>query len=188
MWENTRFPVVAMQGEQLCEVQDLVILFTKTLYSRAALNSAKGYIGTDTAVLTLQNGLGNVELVNEYVDLGQILVGVTNYASDVTGPGSIRTQGSGYVRMMSANGELTETVTCVNQALCDAGFCSEIRQDVFAAIWEKVGFNARFEQHYRIVPGSRGGCRQYCGGQRDRIRNCQRDRKGCGGLWHSCGR
>lgn len=137
-----QIPVVAMQGEQLCEVQDLVILFTKTLYSRAALNSAKGYIGTDTAVLTLQNGLGNVELVNEYVDLGQILVGVTNYASDVTGPGSIRTQGSGYVRMMSANGELTETVTCVNQALCDAGFCSEIRQDVFAAIWEKVGFNA----------------------------------------------
>ena len=135
-------PVRAMKGEELTEEQDLVILFTKTLYSRSALNSAKGYIGKNAAVLTLQNGLGNVELVNEYVDMEQILVGVTNYASDVTGTGQIRTQGSGYVRMMSANGEMTETAEKVNRALCDAGFCSEIREDVFAAIWEKVGFNA----------------------------------------------
>lgn len=134
--------VAAMRGEELSEPQDLVILFTKTLYSRSALESAKNYIGTSTAVLTLQNGLGNVELINEYVGMGQILVGVTNYASDVTGVGKIRTQGSGYVRMMSASGEMSESVAQVNNALCDAGFNSEVREDVFAAIWEKVGFNA----------------------------------------------
>ena len=136
------FPVAAMRGEELSELQDLVILFTKTLYSRAALESAKGYIGSDTVVLTLQNGLGNIELLNEYVGIDQILVGVTNYASDVTGIGRIRTQGSGYVRMMSANGKIGESVVQVNAVLCDAGFNSEIREDVFAAIWEKVGFNA----------------------------------------------
>lgn len=135
-------PVKACRGEELKEEQDLVILFTKTLYSRSALEASGGYIGEKTMVLTLQNGLGNVELINEYVKLEQILVGVTNYNSDITGTGRIRTEGSGYVRLMSADCVMRDEVQTVNDMLAGAGFASEIRPDVYAAVWEKVGFNA----------------------------------------------
>lgn len=135
-------PARALKGEELEEEQDLVILFTKTLFSRSALEASGKYIGKDTSVLTLQNGLGNIETINEFVDMEQILVGVTNYASDLKVPGEIATQGGGYVRLMSADGEMRDKVSCVADVLVKAGFNAEITKDVFSAIWEKVGFNA----------------------------------------------
>lgn len=152
-----RIPATAMRGESLTAPQDLVILFTKTIYSRAALEGARGCIGSKTVVLTLQNGLGNAELVGEFVNEDQVLVGVTNYASDVLGPAHVRTQGGGYVRLMSANGKMSKAVTAVNDALLQAGFNSEISPDVSVAIWEKVAFNAALNSTTAL-------CRVPCGG------------------------
>lgn len=124
-------PVSAKKAEEMTEEVDLAILFTKTLYSRSALESAaKTFIGKNTYVLTLQNGLGNIELINEYVSLDKILVGVTNYASDVKGPGKISSKGAGYVRIYAANLEDTPVVHEVHEALVQAGFRAEITKDV----------------------------------------------------------
>ena len=153
----TTIPVKACKGEDLTETQDLVILFTKTLYSRSALASAGGYIGDKTQVLTLQNGLGNIETIADFVKMDQILVGVTNYASDVKGPGEIATQGAGYVRLMSADGQMREGVNAACAALKEAGFNAEISEDVFSAIWEKVGFNAALNSTTAICRVPVGG-------------------------------
>ena len=150
-------PAKACRGEELTEVQDLVILFTKTLFSRSALNVAGGYIGDKTQVLTLQNGLGNIETIADYVSMDQILVGVTNYASDVKGPGEIATQGAGYVRLMSADGTMRDGVSEACDALKAAGFNAEISEDVFSAIWEKVGFNAALNSTTAICRVPVGG-------------------------------
>jgi 2-dehydropantoate 2-reductase len=150
-------PVAASKGEDLHEKQELVILFTKTLYSRAALEIAGGYIGDETVVLTLQNGLGNAELVGEYVNQDKILVGVTNYASDVVGTGAIRTQGGGYVRLSAADGKPNEAAERVCEALCDAGFSAEVSPEVLVAIWEKVGFNAALNSTTAICRVPVGG-------------------------------
>ena len=74
---------------------DLVILFTKSVYSRAALESAKTFIGPDTVVMTLQNGLGNLELVNEYLPRERIIVGISDFPSDLIETGHIRSIGEG---------------------------------------------------------------------------------------------
>lgn len=65
------------------------------MYSRAASKSAKGFIKSGTAVLTLQDGLGNIRLIEGFVGRSQVLEGVMNHAGDVTGPGAIRTEGAG---------------------------------------------------------------------------------------------
>ncbi|MCD8098895.1 MAG: 2-dehydropantoate 2-reductase [Lachnospiraceae bacterium] len=150
-------PVQAKRAEEMTEKVDLAILFAKTLYSRSALETAKTFIGEDTYMLTLQNGLGNVELIGEFVASDKILVGVTNYASDVKGPGKISSHGSGYVKIMSADGQMHDMVKTVCQMLVDAGFNAEITEDVFKAIWEKVGFNA-------ALNGTTAVCHVPCGG------------------------
>lgn len=150
-------PVSAKKAEEMTEKVDLAILFTKTLYSRSALESAGTFIGEDTYVLTLQNGLGNIELIQEFVAEDKIFAGVTNYASDVKGPGEISSHGAGYVKIMSANGERSPMLEQVHQALTDAGFSAEITEDVFVAIWEKVGFNAAINSTTAI-------CHVPCGG------------------------
>lgn len=137
-----RIPAAACQGKELEKPQDLVLLFTKTVYSRAALKSAKSFIGSSTAVLTLQNGIGNIELIEGFVGRPQILAGVTNYASDVTGPGAIHTEGAGYVRFCSAGAAMRSSVNEAHDVLAEAGFAAEIFPDVLSAIWEKAAFNA----------------------------------------------
>lgn len=150
-------PVKAKKAEEMKEKAEVVILFTKTLYSRSALEKAHTFIGEDTYILTLQNGLGNIELISEFVKIDKILVGVTNYASDVKGPGKISSHGSGYVKIMAANGKISEMTAKVNETLVNAGFRSEITEDVFIAIWEKVGFNAAINSTTAI-------CHVPCGG------------------------
>ena len=147
-----KIPVAAKKAEEVIEEADLAILFTKTLYSRSALESAdKTLIGKNTYVLTLQNGLGTIALIHEFVDMDKILVGVTYYASDVEGPCKISSKGAGYVRIYTANLEDTTVLHEVYEALLQAGFRAEITQDVYVAIWEKVGFNAAINATTAIV-------------------------------------
>ena len=54
-------PVRAKRAEEIQQEADLIILFTKTLSSRTALESAQYFIGKNTYILTLQNGLGNMQ-------------------------------------------------------------------------------------------------------------------------------
>lgn len=155
--EEHSIPIQASFAEDMEEKVDLAILFTKTIYSRSALEKAKYYISDDTYILTLQNGIGNVELIGDYIPYDKILVGVTNFPSDVKGIGHISSHGSGYTKIMSANGEENAMLHAINKALQDAGLNSQIVPDVFAAIWEKVAFNA-------AINATTAVCRVPCGG------------------------
>ena len=134
--------VWAGKAEDMTEEVDLIILFTKTLYSRSALKSAAVFTGKDTYVMTLQNGLGNVELLQEFFTQDKVIAGVTNYNSDVKEPGRISTQGEGYVKFMSADAKHRRILDMIYSMLKEAGFQAFVTKDVFAAIWEKAAFNA----------------------------------------------
>lgn len=134
--------VPAAQAWQLKEEPELFILFTKTIYSRDALDSVKHLLQPDTWVLSLQNGLGNDELIGEYVARDHIIVGTTDFPSTFIEPGRIRSKGRGTTKMMSANGEGSAQLEKVAEVLNQAGFNCHLTKDVFVSIWEKVAFNS----------------------------------------------
>ena len=146
----------AGRAEDFNEPRELVILFTKTMYSRAALESGRGLIGPETYVLSLQNGLGNMELISEFVPVDRILVGVTNMASDLIGPGHISSHGGGYTKIMSADGQMNPMVETLGRELVKAGVGGVIVPEIFVAIWEKVAFNAAINSTTAV-------CRTACG-------------------------
>lgn len=150
-------PVRAKRAEEIQQEADLIILFTKTLSSRTALESAEHFIGETPHILTLQNGLGNIELISEFINTDRILAGVTNYASDAKGPGKISSSGSGFVKIMSADLKPTPFLDKVSRMLSAAGFHVTVTEDIFAAIWEKAGFNA-------AINATTAVCRVPCGG------------------------
>ncbi|KWZ36627.1 ketopantoate reductase family protein [Burkholderia anthina] len=121
---------------------DLLIVFTKSLHTRAALDGVRALLTPDTFVLTLQNGLGNVETVNAFVPIERILVGVTTWPADAAGPAHVRSHGAGAIRMMTADGAVRPFAAAVADALSRAGLACTLDADVWAAIWEKVAFNA----------------------------------------------
>lgn len=121
---------------------DLLIVFTKSLHTRVALDGVRALLTPHTHVLTLQNGLGNVETLNAFVPLERILVGVTTWPADLAGPAYVLSHGAGTIRMMTADGAASPFATAVADALSRAGLACTLDADVWAAIWEKVAFNA----------------------------------------------
>lgn len=149
-------PMKAARAEQLKDAVDLVILLTKSMYSRAALEKALGFIGPETYVITFQNGLGNMELINEFVPLDRILVGTTTMASTLLAPGRISAVGRGISKFRAADGSAYPIVTELCRILTEAKLGGTIAPDVFVAIWEKAGFNAAINCTTAI-------CRTSCG-------------------------
>lgn len=150
-------PVKASYAQDMTEPVELAILFTKTIYSKSALDACNTYVGPETWMLTMQNGLGNIELMERYVPKERIVAGVTTFGADLIGPGHTVSSGHGYLKIMSADGRVTSELERINQVLKDAGLGSQIVDDVMVAIWEKVAFNAGINATSAV-------CRVPCGG------------------------
>lgn len=137
-----------VQGLRAClpseatEPPELMLVFTKTLHTATALAGVQHLIQPDTYVLSLQNGLGNVETLSQHVAPERVLIGVTTWPADLAGPGHICSHGQGVVRMMAADGCDRPFVAAAARALNESGLASAVDAAVWSSIWEKVAFNA----------------------------------------------
>ena len=128
--------------EQARAAPQLLIVFTKTQHTEAALASAQALLGAPTAVLSLQNGLGNVERIARQVPRERVMVGMTTWPADKAGPAQVSSHGAGEIRLMSADGDMRTEVRRTVEALNSAGLNGSADPQVWSAIWEKVAFNA----------------------------------------------
>lgn len=134
--------ISAQKSEEVTGAADLVILFTKTIHSEKALAGAKSFIANNTHVLTVQNGLGNIEVIEKFVPLARIIAGVTNFPSDLIEPGHVRSKGAGTTKILAADGRVTPELEAIAKYFTEAGLNCIITPDVLVSIWEKVAFNA----------------------------------------------
>lgn len=137
-----RIAIPACTAEEYQGVADVVIVFTKSIYSAGALRSLSHAIGGETQLVSFQNGLGHERVMGAYADEDHIILGTTNFPSDLVDNGVIATSGAGVTRMMTASGKTTPAVQRLFEDFKAAGLNPELTPDVFCAIWEKVAFNA----------------------------------------------
>lgn len=121
---------------------DLVMLFTKGLHSAAAIRSVAHLAGTKPIALTLQNGIGNAELLAEGFGPDQVLMGTAHIPADLTGPSSVMTHGFGSLDVGGFTATAQAFAPDVAALLHNAGFEATVADDINAAVWEKVAFNA----------------------------------------------
>ncbi|MGD9366532.1 MAG: 2-dehydropantoate 2-reductase [Desulfobacteraceae bacterium] len=140
--ERQTVQVPACLPEEVGETPDLVLVFTKSFHTEAALTSIAGALAGHTHVMTLQNGVGHVEVIQKFVDPARIIHGVTTYPCDILGPGHIRTQGEGQTKIMTVHKQHSEVLAAVKEMFSSAGFNCSLDPDVDAAIWEKLAFNS----------------------------------------------
>jgi 2-dehydropantoate 2-reductase len=134
--------LAALRPEAATQPADLLIVFTKTLHTEAALAAAHKVLGSRTALLSLQNGLGNAERLARFAEPQRVMVGVTTWPADKSEPGRVSSHGGGTIRLMGADGAHTPLLEQTVEALNEAGLHCTADPDVWAAIWEKVAFNA----------------------------------------------
>ena len=126
---------------------DLVIVFAKATATAAvaAAATATGAIGPSTLVLTLQNGLGNIEALLAHVPASRLLAGTTTLGTELLGPGHIRALGSGETVLGPLPGAVggvgTEPAERIALALYGAGISVRTSPSALEVIWAKVAFN-----------------------------------------------
>lgn len=112
---------------------DLILICVKA-YATSQLR-----LPTDTPVLTIQNGLNNVETLAEMVGSKHLLAGVTTEAANMLGEGHVRHAAEG----VTTFGSWTACPTDAAEDLFkQAGLAYAITDSPGQVIWEKVAINA----------------------------------------------
>ena len=121
---------------------DLLMLFTKGMHSAAAARSVAHLAQTECAVLTLQNGIGNVEAISEVFPPARILWGVTDFPADLAGPNLVASHGAGHIFLGSYPDGADARAVKVARLFEASRLHAEVDPHVKIAVWEKVAFNA----------------------------------------------
>ncbi len=125
---------------------DLVLVFVKTYHTEKAVLDALVLLKGDTVFLTLQNGLGNEEVICKQIDRSKVMLGVTNHGATLLAPGHIRHAGWGKTFIGELDGRITDRVNQMAQIFLKAGIETEVSPHIHHLVWEKllinVGINA----------------------------------------------
>lgn len=124
------------------ETLDLIIVFTKSFHTEAAVASVGHLISTQTFGLTLQNGLGNAEVLARSFGPEHTLVGITDFPADLERAGLITTGPGGKVRVGTLTGGSAPLLQEIVDRLNDAGLNAAAEENIQTHIWEKLAFNA----------------------------------------------
>jgi len=122
------------------EPPDLLLLATKSYSTKTALECARKCIGPETWVLSIQNGLGNEELVMKYTE--NVIGGITTNGAFLEEWGRVRWTGRGLTvigRYPSGTSEFVEEVAGVFE---DAGLETKVTENALGWKWAKAIVNS----------------------------------------------
>ncbi|UCC67465.1 MAG: 2-dehydropantoate 2-reductase [Armatimonadota bacterium] len=135
----------------------LVVIAVKAFDTRGAAQVADALTGAGTAILTLQNGLGNIEVLQEVLGNDRVIGGVTSQAATLIAPGQVHHAGQGATVIGEPSGELTERLTDVTEAFASAGVHASLTTDLDSDVWSKLAVNAGINAVATLAQVRNGG-------------------------------
>jgi 2-dehydropantoate 2-reductase len=124
---------------------DLVILATKAMDVWAAAEDARPLVGTDTLVLSIQNGLGGPDIAARVLGDDRVAVGVAGgFGASVVEPGHVHHHGLELIRLGERHGPVSPRIEEAAEVWRGAGFTVRTFDDVQRLVWEKLVCNVAF--------------------------------------------
>jgi len=125
---------------------DLVILCVKSYSTEDACKDIKELVSAHTSILTVQNGIGNVQIMNDHFGPDKVIAGITNHGATLVGDAHVRHAGRGETVIGRADGRVLGAIRDIANVLTKAGFETKVSKDIDSVIWGKlvisVGVNA----------------------------------------------
>ena len=125
---------------------DLLILCVKSYYTKEAISRLKPIIKPTTYILTLQNGIGNIETMGEIINSDQIIGGTTNLGATLLSTGKVRFAGKGETIIGKLDGKIPVEMRAIRELFNKAHLELKISRDIKGLLWSKliinVGINA----------------------------------------------
>ncbi|MCI5128022.1 MAG: 2-dehydropantoate 2-reductase [Candidatus Electrothrix sp. AUS3] len=133
---------------------ELAVLFVKHAQTAEAARSAASLLGSTGYALTLQNGMGNAEILADILGKDRVLCGTTAQGAMVLKPGKVQHSGNGET-VLGMWGQGKDAIedpvggavgTEVAKIFSAAGIYSKTVDDIIPVLWKKlfvnVGINA----------------------------------------------
>jgi len=123
---------------------DLVIVAIKTTSNASLAQLLPPLIGPETSVCTLQNGLGNEELIGSLVGRSRILCGVCHVCVSRLSLGVASNTSGGNIRFSDLTEGNTPRAQSIAQLFEQAGIRCSVAPSVGSARWYKLVWNVPF--------------------------------------------
>jgi 2-dehydropantoate 2-reductase len=124
---------------------DVIIISVKSTATEAVARQFSESAGENTIVMTLQNGVGNEEILRRSFGETHTAAGVTSEGATFLGPGEIRHAGKGPTHLCMSD-KNNERLGPLIAELKNAGFEADVEENIENLIWSKliinIGINA----------------------------------------------
>lgn len=134
----------AVTRAQDAPAPDVLILTVKAYDTARAIREMRPLVGARTAIVSMQNGLGNVEAIADAFDEPRAFAAVTTHGVTFVEPGHVRHAGVGYFVVGSPFNEhkrAEELTALFREAGVDAAFSPRILGEVWAKVVVNAGIN-----------------------------------------------
>jgi 2-dehydropantoate 2-reductase len=137
--------LITNRPEELSDRVELAIIFTKSFNTRDAANTARAILDPQGVALTLQNGIGNFDMIQNILGPENAVLGVTSHGGTFLGPGHVRHAGIGptHIANIPLKKSLIDKIVNIFNV---AGIDTSLSDNMNSLIWGKliinVGINA----------------------------------------------
>jgi 2-dehydropantoate 2-reductase len=121
---------------------DLILLTVKAYDTEAACSQLGPLIQEKTMVVSLQNGLENIQKMEQTIEKKHLLAGVTTQGALFQEPGVITHSGKGKTILGELDGKTSERLEALVQVFNQAGIETQISTNIEEEIWRKAIINS----------------------------------------------
>ena len=130
------------------DIQDIVILMVKATQTEDLIPELRHCVGEETVIVSLQNGLGNDEVLGKYFPQDRILYGFGTIGTELPAPGKcVSKPESGVIMRFGAakEGPLAEKAgKYLEKCFCDGGCKTVFEKDIRPFVWKKAISNSGY--------------------------------------------
>lgn len=135
-------PVRACENPDGIGVCDLVIVLCKAFDTRSTAESARDLVGSQTVVMSLQNGLGAEDVLSEVFGTEHVIGGKTYIGGMLLEPGKVKGSIAGKETFIGElDGSITARVQAIANAFESAGMRTIVSNNIMGVIWDKLLIN-----------------------------------------------
>ena len=121
---------------------DLVLVTVKAYDTESAANYLSRVLSDKAIILSLQNGLGNVEALSKQLPRHHIIAGTTAEAALLIRPGYLKHTGSGVTWIGEFRRKSSKLSNLIKRIFDGAGFQTEVSPNIERVIWSKTIVNS----------------------------------------------
>ncbi|MFQ5616454.1 MAG: ketopantoate reductase family protein [Anaerolineales bacterium] len=131
------YPVRATDSPAECAGSEHALALVKSWQTGRAAAQLAECLAPDGIALTLQNGLGNREILADALGPERVALGITTTGATLLAPGRVRPGGAGVISV-----EVHPRLNPIIAMLREAGFTVETTPSASSLVWSKLVINA----------------------------------------------